>query len=65
MYRDEVVDGLHRDAARMADALAEGVRARRAAEARAAELALELAVWKARCEEAEARERLAWLRRVA
>lgn len=65
MYRDEMATGFLRDYAQTAAALTRALREKRAAEARSAELALEVAVWKARCEEAEARERMAWLRRAA
>jgi hypothetical protein len=65
MVRNEVAEGWHRDNAQMAAALSEALRARRAAEAEAAALRLEVAVWRARAEEADARARLDWLRRVA
>lgn len=65
MFRDELAEGFLRDYAQTAAALTRALREKREAEAESAALRLDLAVWRARAEEAEARERLAWLRRAA
>ena len=72
MVRDSVAEAWERDAARAHSALSDEVRRRRAAEVRVealeatvAALEMECAVWRARSEEADARARLDWLRRVA